>query len=298
MSAPAVAARSDREAFERFDWGLFVSVGLIWGASFLFIDIALDAFHPGLVTWLRVGLGAAALAVLPASRVRFEREDHRKVLLLSVVWVGVPFTLFPLAQEHINSAVTGILNGAVPMFTAIIGGLFFDRVVRGPQRVGLGVGFGGIALVSLATGGSGDDTAFIGIVMVLVATMCYGLATNVAGPVQQRYGSVPVMARMLAYATLWTAPFGIVGAMDSGFAAGPLAANVVLGVLGTGVAFAFMATLVGRVGGPRASFITYLVPVVALVLGVVFRGDEVAPLTLAGVVLVIGGAILASRREA
>jgi drug/metabolite transporter (DMT)-like permease len=71
---------------------------------------------------------------------------------------------------------------------------------------------------------------------------------------------------------------------------------VFLGVVGTGIAFAFMGSLVGRVGSTRASFITYLIPVVALVLGVTFRGDDVAPLALIGVALVIGGAFLASRR--
>lgn len=297
MSLPATAVRSDREPFEPNDWGLFLAVSFIWGASFLFIDIALDGFHPGLITWIRVGLGALALAVLPAARVRFDAGDRKKVLLLSVVWVGVPFTLFPLAQQYINSAVTGMLNGAMPIFAAIIGGLFFGRPSRGPQRIGLLIGFGGIALVSLSSGAEGDN-AFIGVAMVLFATLCYGLATNLAGPIQQKYGSVPVMARMLAFATIWTMPFGIFGLADSTFGWAAAASNIVLGVAGTGLAFVLMATLVGRVGGPRASFITYLIPVVSLALGVGFRNDRVTAASLVGVVLVIAGAALASRREA
>lgn len=296
MSTPVTEARSDREAFETRDWAVFLAVSGIWGSSFLFIDIALEAFHPGLVTWIRVGLGAAALATLPGARTRFDPADRNRILALSVIWVLVPFTLFPLAQEHINSAVTGILNGATPIFAGIIGGLFFQRAPRGPQRTGLAVGFGGIALVSLASGGQGDN-AIVGVLMVLGATLCYGLATNLAGPVQQRYGSVPVMARMLTLAAVWTTPFGLYGLARSSFATGPLVANAVLGVIGTGLAFVLMATLVGRVGGPRASFITYVLPVIALALGVVFRGDRVAPLALAGVALVIAGALLASRRE-
>ena len=297
MSLPVTATRSDREPFEQADWGLFLAVSFIWGASFLLIDIALDDFHPGLITWIRVGLGAAALLLLPGARVRFDPEDARTILVLSLVWVGIPFTLFPLAQQHINSSVTGILNGAMPIFAALIGGLFFGRPSRGPQRLGLLIGFGGIALVSLSSGGEGS-TAFIGVAMVLFATVCYGLATNLAGPVQHKYGSVPVMSRMLGLATIWTAPFGVYGLTDSTFGWGATAANVFLAVAGTGLAFVLMATLVGRVGGPRASFITYVIPVVALALGVSLRGDEVAPPALAGVVLVIAGAFLASRREA
>jgi drug/metabolite transporter (DMT)-like permease len=297
LSLPATAARSDREAFEPVDWGLFAGVSLIWGASFLFIDIALDDFHPGLITWIRVGLGALSLVALPAARTAFDREDRPRILLLSVVWVFIPFTLFPLAQQYINSSVTGMLNGAVPIFTAIIGGLFFSRPSRGPQRTGLAIGFVGIAAVSLSSG-AGGDSAFLGVAMVLLACLCYGLATNIAGPIQQKYGSVPVMARMLALATVWTAPFGLYGLAQSSFGWAATASNVVLGVAGTGLAFVLMATLVGRVGGPRASFITYAIPVISLSLGVTFRGDRVSVFALVGVVLVILGAALASRREA
>ncbi len=207
-SAPVVP-RSDREPFALLDWGLFVAVGVIWGSSFLFIAIGLDDFHPGLITWARVGLGAAALAVIRA-RARIDRADWHRVVALSVVWVAVPFTLFPLAEEHINSAVTGLLNGATPLFAGLFGALFFNRVPRGPQRAGMAVGFAGIALVSLGSATDGG-TAVIGVVMVLAATVCYGVAMNFAGPLQQRYGSVPLMARMLALATIWTAPFGLWG---------------------------------------------------------------------------------------
>ena len=289
-------ARSDRDAFAVLDWGLFVAVGGIWGASFLFIAIGLDHFHPGLITFARVGLGAAALALLPGARTAIDRADWPRLVAVSVVWVGIPFTLFPLAEEHINSAVTGLLNGATPMFAGLVGALFFDRAPRGPQRWGLAVGFAGIALVSLGTAAEGG-TAFVGVLMVLAATACYGVATNLTGTIQQRYGSVAVMSKVLALATLWTAPFGLWGIGRSGFGWDAAAAVAVLGVLGTGIAFALMATLVGRVGGPRASFITYLIPVVSLVLGAVFRDDRVSAWALLGVVLVIGGAVLASRRE-
>ena len=289
--------RSDRDAFAPLDWGLFTAIGLIWGSSFVLIDIGLDHFHPGLITWARVSLGAAVLAVLPRSRGHVEREDWQRIAVLSVVWVTVPFTLFPLAEEHITSAVTGMLNGAVPFFAGLIGGLFFDRVPRGPQRLGILVGFIGIVLVSLGSSGGGGNAA-IGVAMVLVATFCYGLATNLATGITQRYGSLVVTSRMLALAAIWTAPFGLWGLARSEFALDSAAAVAVLGVLGTALAYAFMGTLVSRVGATRASFITYLIPVVALLLGVAFRDETVEAVAIVGVVLVIGGAVLASRQEA
>lgn len=296
MTALDAPARTDRDQFAVLDWGLFAAIGLIWGSSFLFIAIGLDHFHPGLITWARVGLGAAALGVLPAARTRIDRADWRRLVVISVVWVGVPFTLFPLAEEHINSAITGLLNGATPFFAGLFGALFFNRVPRGPQRLGMVVGFVGIMLVSFGSA-AGAGTALVGVLMVLAATVCYGVATNLAGSLQQKYGSVAVMSKMLALATVWTAPFGVWGLFRSGFGWDAAAATFVLGVIGTGIAFALMGTLVGRVGGPRASFITYLIPVVSLALGAAFRDDEVSALALVGIVLVIGGAVLASRVE-
>lgn len=133
--------------------------------------------------------------------------------------------------------------------------------------------------------------------LVVIATMCYGLAINLAAPLQARYGSRPLMARMLALATLWTLPFGLVGLPSSDVAVVPALSIAVLGLVGTGLAFLIMGTLVGRVGSTRASFITYLIPVVALGLGVVVQGDHVDALAVGGVVLVIGGALLAGRAE-
>ncbi len=297
MTAPVAASvRSDREPFGPTEWALFSAVGLIWGSSFLLIKIGLDSFHPGLITWLRVGLGALALMVIPAARARIAREDRSRLLVLSVVWVGIPFTLFPLAEEHINSAAAGLLNGATPLFTGLVAALFFNRVPRGPQRLGIIVGFAGIVLVSVGSSAEGG-TAIVGVAMALAATVCYGFASNLAGSIQQKYGSVTVMAQMLALGTLWTTPFGLFGLARSEFAWGSALGVAGLGVVGTGLTFVFMASLIGRVGGPRASFITYLIPVVSLVLGAVFLSERVAAVALAGVALVLAGAVLASRKE-
>lgn len=284
-------------AFTAGDWTLFGGISLIWGSSFLLMAIGLDAFEPGLVTLLRVGLGAAALWMIPKARaVRIDREDRVRIVFLSVVWVAVPFTLFPIAQQYVNSAVAGMLNGGTPIFVATVSVIMLRRMPRAVTIAGLGIGFVGVVAISLPSVRDGSSEA-LGAVLVIVATMCYGVAVNVAAPVQQKYGSVPLMARMLGLGTIWIAPFGLLGVPGSSLAWPSLAASVVVGVVGTGLAFVIMGNLVGSVGSTRASFITYVIPVVALVLGVVFRGDEVAPIGLAGVALVVIGALLASRRE-
>lgn len=287
----------NREAFSAWDWALFVSVSLIWGSSFLLMAIGLDAFEPGLITVLRVALGAGALWLVPKARATsVHRADWPRLVALSFLWVAIPFTLFPIAQQYINSAIAGMLNGAMPIFAAVFAVILLRRLPRRTTIVGLVIGFVGVVAISAPSIGQGSSEA-LGVVLVLLATVCYGISVNIAAPIQQQYGSIPVMARMLALATVWTAPLGLSGAARSEFAWGPFVAVATAGVLGTGIAFVIMGSLVGRVGATRASFITYVIPVVALVLGVVFRGDEVAPIAVVGVVLVIAGAALASRRD-
>jgi drug/metabolite transporter (DMT)-like permease len=287
----------NRGNFTPGDWALFLSISLIWGSSFLLMAIGLDSFAPGLITLLRVGLGAGALWIAPQARgTRIARFDWPRLVALSLFWVAIPFTLFPIAQQHINSAVTGMLNGAMPIFAALIAVAMLGRLPSPRTIAGLVTGFAGVVAISLPSIGEGSSEA-IGVALVVLATACYGLAVNIAAPIQQRYGSIPVMARMLALATIWTTPIGVTAATDSSFAWGPFVAIAVAGVVGTGVAFVVMGSLVGRVGSTRASFITYVIPVVAVMLGVGFLGDDVTPLALAGTGLVIAGALLASRRD-
>jgi drug/metabolite transporter (DMT)-like permease len=288
---------TNQQSFSAGDWGLFWSISIIWGASFLLMDIGLDAFGPGLITLLRVGLGASVLWLFPQTRVPVERADWPRLLALSIIWVAIPFTLFPIAQQWINSALAGMLNGAMPIFAAAIASILLRRLPRGAQLAGVAIGFLGVVAIAFPSFGESSSEA-LGVLLVLLATVCYGLAVTIATPIQQRYGSLPVMGRMLALATIWTAPLGVWDALDSTWQWDSFAAVATAGFLGTGLAFVIMGTLAGRVGSTRASFITYVIPVVALALGVIFRGDIVTTVSIIGVVLVIIGALMASRSEA
>jgi drug/metabolite transporter (DMT)-like permease len=141
---------------------------------------------------------------------------------------------------------------------------------------------------------AGSRTA-LGVSLVLVAVLSYGFAGNFVVPLLQRYGSLPVVWRAQLAGLVFTAPYALIGAPDSTFAWRSVGAVVVLGALGTGLAFVAAGTLFGRVGATRGSVIGYLIPVVALVLGVLVRDEDVAALAVSGLVLVLGGAWLTSR---
>ncbi len=288
---------SRTEAFGAQEWLLLSGIALIWGSSFLFIDIGLETLRPGVVALARLGLGVATLALFPAAHRPVDRADLPRVALLGFIWAGLPLLLFPVAQQWIDSSVAGMLNGAVPLFGAAWAVLLLPRPLGRPQTLGLLVGFAGVVAISWPEV-QGSRATTLGAVLVLLAVACYGLAVNLAVPLQQRYGALPVLLRAQFAALALLVPFGLWSLPGSRLAVGPALAMLPLGILGTGLAFVLMTTLVGRVGGPRGAVATYFIPVVAIALGVVFLGERVAPAALLGAALVLVGAWLTSRREA
>lgn len=292
----STSAGSHQDAFEPVDWAILSFTALVWGSSFLFIDIGLDSFTPPVVALARLLLGAATLALFARARRSVDRADLGRIAVLGVVWMGIPMLLFPLAQQHVDSSVAGMINGATPLFTTLVAVVLLRRLPGRWQVVGLAVGFLGVVAIGLPNVRGADASPF-GVGLLLLAVLLYGFAFNLAVPLQQRHGALPVLLRAQLVAVVVVAPFALVGLPESEWSWPGAGAMVALGVLGTGLAFPAMTTLVGRVGGPRGSIATYLVPVVAIVLGVVVRSEQVATLALGGVALVIAGAWLTSRRQ-
>lgn len=285
-------------AFTIVDWSLFSALGLIWGSSFLLMAIGLDSFRPGLVTLLRLVAASMFFASLPAvRRTRIDRADWPRLTALAFTWAALPFTLFPIAQQWIDSGVAGMLNGTTPIFAAIITAILLRSVPGRLQMLGVIFGFLGVVLITMPTADNGGS-ALLGIVLGLVASASYGLSITISVPLLQKYGTLPVMGRMMWVGTFLVAPYGLLTIADSAFTWSALAATLTVGLVGTGLAFILAGKLAGRVGSTRGAFVAYVIPVVALALGALVRQEQVAPLALAGVAMVLTGAFLASRREA
>ena len=290
------ARAGDSGGFAVRDWLLVAAAALMWGSSFLLIKLGVHGcFAPGTVAWLRLLFGAAALALVPAARkpLRHHR-DRGRVALLGLTWMAVPFVLFPLAEQSIPSALAGMINGAAPLFTAAFAAVWSRRRPAGSVLAGLAVGFAGVLAVSLPAVGGGASLTGIG--LVLLATMLYGVAFNLAEPLENRNGALPVIWRAQLAALALDTPAGVAGLVHSTPHLSGLVAMAGLGVLSTGAAFAAFTTLIARVGATRASVTIYLVPVVAIGLGASVSGEPIAPLSLAGIALVLLGAYLTGRR--
>ncbi len=301
LRTPMTARGSSDAAFTARDWALLAFVGLVFGSSFFFIEIALTSLAPAVITFVRLALGYLTLSLFPRARnAVLSREDARRIAAIGLVWLAIPLMLFPVAQQWIDSSVAGMLNGAMPLMTVGWTVLLARTLPGRSQTLGLVVGFLGIVAVSLPEipiASLGTRETLLGAALALTAAMLYGLAATLVTPLQQRYGSLAVMYRAQRSALVFVLPFALFGLRESAFSIPAVLAMIPLGVLGTALAFIAIATLIGRVGAPRGSVAVYLVPIVAIVLGVAFLGEQVHPLALTGALLIVLGAWLTSRRE-
>ena len=286
---------TSREAYAPLDWTLLASISLIWGASFLFIAVGLDSLSPGVIASARVMLGAGALALFPAARRAIPAIDRGRVVLIGIVSQAAPALLFALAEERIESALAGMLVSFTPILTAFLMTAITRRLPGKLQRLGLLVGFGGVVALTLPsiadTGGSA-----LGVFYVVVAISGYSFANVLYPPLQQAYGALPVIMWGLLAASILLLPLGVLGLGDSSFEWPSVLAVLALGVVGTGIARAMHMTLIGRVGPNRGAIAGYSIPVIALILGVVFRDETVKLVQVGGVVLVLIGSYLVSRQ--
>ena len=291
MTTPVAGA----QAFTPTDWFLLAATASMWGSSFIWMEIALRSFEPSAIALLRVLFGVGTLVLFPKARARVARADLPAIAALGVLWMGVPFILFPVAQQWIDSSVAGMINGAVPIFASIVAAIVLKGWPTPITMAGIAVGFVGVLAVSWPVA-RGAESSALGVILVLLATAMYGISINIAAPLQKRYGALPVLLRVQFVALGVTLVPGAIGLADSSFRLTSLLAIVPLGCLGTALAFVGMATLVGRVGPTRGSVTIYFVPVVAIVLGAVFENEEIATISLVGTVFVLLGAYLAGKK--
>jgi drug/metabolite transporter (DMT)-like permease len=282
-------------SFGIVEWMLTALTALIWGSSFLLIAIVIDDMASSVVPLGRVVLGAAVLACVPSARRLLPRYEWPRLVFLGLIFMAVPFLLYPLAEETTSSAVAGMINGALPISTVAVAALFARKVPHLTQILAVIIGTIGIVLISygsMASVGSADQR---GVLLLLAAVLCYAVGVNVITPLQRRYGSLPVLLHVMVFATLWTLPSGIDGLGNSSFTWSGVGALVILGTVSTGGSFALFGVLLRRTGPVRGMVGVFFTPIVATVLGVTVRSEALSLLAVIGMLAVISGAVLTSR---
>lgn len=289
--------RDTEHHFGPAEWGMAGAVALTWGASFLFIAIAIDHVATGVVPLARLTFGAAALACFPAARKRIPREDMGRVALLGLVAMTFPFFLYPLAEKSVSSSITGMINGSIPVTTVMAAAILTRSMPSRRRMTAVLIGFVGIALISFGSVGDGKGASVHGVLFLLLATLCYAFTSILSREMQMKHGTLTVLLWQELFAILFTLPVGIPALFHSEFAWSSLLALVVLGAAGTGFAYVMYGMLMVRAGAVRGVIGVFFTPVVAIILGMLFRDESVSLLSVAGMCIVLCGAWLTSRPD-
>jgi drug/metabolite transporter (DMT)-like permease len=212
----------------------------------------------------------------------------------------VPYLLFAISEQHVDSSTAGMLNATTPLWTVVIAlAVQHERTVSVRQLGGLVIGFGGTVLI-FAPWEASLGLASIGAIESLAAAASYGISYVYMDRFLARRGISPVTlsaCQLLAASILLAITLGVTGAPSPQFNATTVASVLILGLIGTGFAYVLNYQIITREGATVASTVTYLLPVVAIILGVLVLGERITLVIVAGIALVLLGVWLARKRQ-
>jgi drug/metabolite transporter (DMT)-like permease len=279
---------------------MLLTLAFLWGSSFLFIEVALDDVEPTTMMALRLCFGATALLpVLMAQRgarraVADLRAAGRPVWVLGVVNAAIPFTLIAWGQQYIDSGIAAIANASLPIFVVLLAFHFRpSERVTGIRLAGLTAGFLGVAVL---TGGEFDGSwsGVAGTLAVVTASFLYATGALYAQSHVERTDSIVLATGSAITGTIVLLPLAL-AQLPSTFPSWETWASVaVLGFGGMAAGQLLYYVVIDRFGSSRASLVTYLLPVIALVLGALILDEPVEVTALIGLVLILSGVAFGS----
>jgi len=276
---------------------MLVALALIWGSSFMFIKIALRQLDPATLILGRLGLAALVLAaVVPAlvgTRTTLEqlRMHWRWLAVVGLLNSAVPFWLLSWGETRIDSGLASIIQASVPIFNALLAFAFFrEERVFGIRLVGLGIGFVGVALLV----GAQPEGKLLAALAVVAMALCYAIGTLLAG--RHLRGTPPLVVALAStgVSTLAALPFGIAQAPSAMWHGETIMAILVLGFVGTAIAYLLFFALIQRAGANYATLVTYLVPPIALAYGAIFLDEKFGAVAFGALALILVGVALAT----
>lgn len=272
----------------------FLLLASLWGASFLFMRIAVPEFGALGLAFMRVSI--AALILLPVLMWRGQwpalRRHWRPTMAMGMLNSGIPFALFAYSLLTISTGLSAILNATAPLFGALVAWFWLKDKLRASQALGLLIGFGGVLLLAWDEARINPGGSLWAIAACLLATLCYGFSANYA---KRNFAGIPALTTAcgsqigasigLLLPALWLWP----ATMPSPKA---WSATLAVGTFCTALAYILYFRLIAGGGATRAMSVTYLIPVFAIIYGMLFLGESVTPWMLGcGAIIVLGTAL-------
>jgi len=280
----------------------YLALGTVWGCSFIFIELGLEFLTPFGVTFTRCALGAITLLIIlkiRKAKLPTQKSTWRKLWVVAMLLNVVPGVLFAFAQQYITSVLAGIINATTPLMTLVfILLLFREEKLKPEQIIGLLVGALGVMTVVGVWKELGDNQ-LIGVIALLLAVSCYGASYPYSTRNVVPLGLRPeaLATGQLIMATLTLLPLFIFnGLLGNAPRIESAIAMLLLGVFGSGFAYIWNFYITASAGSAIASTVTYLTPVVAVVIGWLYLGEEVFWHEIIGALIVITGAVISQGR--
>ena len=280
----------------------YLALGSVWGCSFIFIELGLEFLTPFGVTFTRCALGAITLLIIlkiRKAKLPTQKSIWRKLWVVAMLLNVIPGVLFAFAQQYITSVLAGIINATTPLMTLIFILLLFREERLKPEQIaGLLIGALGVMVVVGVWKELGENQ-LIGVIALLLAVSCYGASypysTRNVVPLGLRPEALATGQLVMATITLlplfiFNGVLGNTPRLESAIAV------LLLGVFGSGFAYIWNFYITAAAGSAIASTVTYLTPVVAVVIGWFYLSEEVYWHEIIGAVIVIIGALISQGR--
>jgi drug/metabolite transporter (DMT)-like permease len=274
---------------------MLIGLALIWGASFMFIKVAVRDLTPSTLIMGRLGFAALTLAAIAPFAVG-TRETLRQLrahagwlLVVALVNTAAPFWLLSWGETRIDSGLASIIQSALPIFNAVIAFGFFREVrVTGARLAGVAIGFVGVALlVSAQPGGK-----VLGALAVVGMAFCYAVGQLLTGKHLRTVPPYVVALASTGISTLAILPLGIAQAPHQVPGWKVVGSVLALGIPGTALAYLLLFGLIAGAGAAYASLVTYLIPPIALAYGAIFLGERFGVTAFGALALILGGVAL------
>jgi drug/metabolite transporter (DMT)-like permease len=280
----------------------YLALGTVWGCSFIFIELGLEFLTPFGVAFIRCALGAITLLIFTKIRkvdLPKDRKIWQKLWVVAMLLNVIPGVLFAFAQQYVTSVLASIINAGTPLMTLVFMLIVFrEEKLKPEQIIGLLIGALGVLTVVGVWKDLGDNQ-LVGVIALLIAISCYGASypysTRNVIPLKLKPEALATGQLIMAAVTLL--PFFIINGISNDFyRPQSVIAMLCLGIFGSGFAYIWNFAITAAAGSAIASTVTYLTPVVAVIVGFLYLGEVIVWHEIVGALIVIVGALLSQGR--
>lgn len=280
----------------------YLALGTVWGCSFIFIELGLEFLTPFGVAFIRCALGAITLLIFTKIRkvdLPKDRKIWQKLWVVAMLLNVIPGVLFAFAQQYVTSVLASIINAGTPLMTLVFMLIVFrEEKLKPEQIIGLIIGALGVLTVVGVWKDLGDNQ-LVGVIALLIAISCYGASYpySTRNVIPLKLKPEALATGQLIMASLTLLPFFIINGISNDFyRPQSVIAMLCLGIFGSGFAYIWNFAITAAAGSAIASTVTYLTPVVAVIVGFLYLGEVIVWHEIVGALIVIVGALLSQGR--